>query len=312
MHAARANLTLKIKAIGMPIKFSELGFIALQYLLPHHGLSRLVGRLAASKTPWIKNTFIGWFSRRYRVDMSEAAESNPLAYPNFNAFFTRALRADARSIDVTTDVIVSPADGAISQIGAIEAGRILQAKGQSYTAQELLGGDATMAALFDGGSFATIYLSPRDYHRVHMPCTGTLRQTLYVPGRLFSVNQLTAGQVPRLFARNERLVCLFDTDCGPMAMVLVGAMIVAGIETVWGGQIAPPSTKVATDAVARAQAASSEPVQLAKAAEMGRFKLGSTVILLFGRDALHWSKTLQAGAPIKMGQRLAQLQLAPL
>jgi phosphatidylserine decarboxylase len=276
----------------------ELGFIALQYLLPHHGLSRLVGRLAESDTPWLKNAFIGWFSARYRVDLREAAEPDPLRYRNFNAFFTRALRAGARPIEAAADAIVSPADGAISQLGRIEAGRIFQAKGQSFSTLELLGGDAAMAALFDGGDFATIYLSPRDYHRVHMPCTGTLRQTAYVPGRLFSVNQLTASRVPRLFARNERLICLFDTERGPMAMILVGAMIVAGIETVWAGQIAPPTKAVIQ------QNSPSEPLSLAKAAEMGRFKLGSTVILLFGRDALRWSDTLAAGRPIQMGQRL--------
>jgi phosphatidylserine decarboxylase len=274
----------------------DWGFIALQYLLPHHALSRLVGRLANSETAWLKNTFITWFKQRYRVDMSEALEQNPTSYRNFNAFFTRALRADARPIDNTD--IVNPADGAISQIGDIEAGRIFQAKGQSFSARELLGGDAQMAALFDGGCFATIYLSPRDYHRVHMPCAGTLRQTLYVPGRLFSVNQLTASNVPRLFARNERLVCLFDTEYGPMAMVLVGAMIVAGIETVWAGQVAPPPTVPNN--------AQSSVVELAKGAEMGRFKLGSTVILLFGQNAMQWQTTLRSGLPVRMGQALGK------
>src|SRR5690606_24991155 len=214
-------------------------FIVFQYLVPQHLLSRLVGKIAASELPWIKNPFIDWFSRRYQVDMSEAADPEPRNYPSFNAFFTRALKAGARPLDSDPDSIVSPADGAISQLGAIEAGRIFQAKGQTYTTAELLG-DTDMAALFDGGVFATVYLSPRDYHRVHMPVSGRLLRTLYVPGDLFSVNQTTAENVPRLFARNERLVCLFDTECGPMAVVLVGAMIVAGIDTVWAGQVAPP------------------------------------------------------------------------
>jgi phosphatidylserine decarboxylase len=279
----------------------DMGFIALQHLLPHHTLSRLVARLANSETPWIKRTFIHWFSARYRVDMSEALDSNLDSYRNFNAFFTRALKTGARPVDAGDDIIVSPADGAISQLGPIIGDRIFQAKGQSFSTLELLGGDTQMAALFENGSFATIYLSPRDYHRVHMPCSGTLRQTVYVPGRLFSVNQLTAANVQRLFARNERLVCLFDTAYGPVAVILVGAMIVAGIETVWGDHAAPllanqaPPKNVLTD-----------PIQLAKAAEMGRFKLGSTVVLLFGRDALRWRDTLTAGTPVRMGQTLGE------
>jgi phosphatidylserine decarboxylase len=276
----------------------DLGFIALQYLLPHHTLSRLVGRLANSETAWIKDTFIGWFSRRYRVDMSEALDPNLGSYPTFNAFFTRELRPGARTID--SGAIVSPADGAISQLGPIAGARIFQAKDQAFSTLELLGGDTQMAALFENGSFATIYLSPRDYHRVHMPCAGTLRETIYVPGRLFSVNQLTAANVPRLFARNERLVCLFDTAYGPMALVLVGAMIVAGIETVWEGQVAPPPT----NAQAARKDFSANSVQLEKAAEMGRFKLGSTAILLFGPNAIQWQAALVAGTPVRMGQKL--------
>lgn len=284
--------------MGMSTK--DAGFIALQYLLPHHTLSRLVGRLANSRTPWLKNAFIQWFARRYQVDMNEALEPNPTAYPTFNAFFTRALRPGARPADSAPHVIVSPADGAVSQAGPITADGIFQAKGQYFSTLELLGGDQQMAALFEKGSFATIYLSPRDYHRVHMPCAGTLRRTAYLPGRLFSVNQLTAGHVPRLFARNERLVCLFDTECGPMAMILVGAMIVAGIETVWAGHAEP----------AAAPALYARPpngdVRLDKAAEMGRFMLGSTVILLFGADAVRWSETLAAGLPLRMGQSIAE------
>lgn len=273
-------------------------FIASQYLAPQHLLSRCVGRLAASETPWLKKAFINWFIRRYNVDMSEALNPDPASYPSFNAFFTRALRDGARPLDGGADAVVCPADGVVSQAGRIEGGRILQAKGQWYSALELVGGDARVAAAFDDGAFATIYLSPRDYHRVHMPIGGQLRRTLYVPGDLFSVNQTTADNVPRLFARNERLVCLFDTACGPVAVILVGAMIVAAIETVWAGQVAPATRgKVHSELPAA-------PVQLDTGAEMGRFKLGSTVVVLFGKDAVTWDAALTAGNMVRMGQRI--------
>ena len=278
----------------------QLLFIILQYLIPQHALSRLVAKLADSEVPWIKNTFIEWFHRRYQVDMSEAVEPDPLLYPSFNAFFTRALKPDARPLEGGNETVVSPADGAISQLGPITGGRILQAKGQTYSALELLGGDPLLAQRFEGGSFATIYLAPKDYHRVHMPVAGTLRQMTYVPGQLFSVNQATAANVPRLFARNERLVCLFDTDFGPVAVVLVGAMIVAGIETTWAGQVAPPPRSVATLRYGELLA----PVRLERGEELGRFKLGSTVILLFGRDALRWSEALAPDSVLRMGRAL--------
>jgi len=283
-------------------------FILAQYLMPQHLLSRLVGKLANCEMPLIKNTFIEWFVRRYNVDMSEAAEPEPRNYPSFNAFFTRPLRAGVRPIDMSSHTIACPADGAVSQAGPIENGRLFQAKGQWFSAQELLGGDAALAAEFADGQFATVYLAPRDYHRVHMPVAGTLRQMIYVPGDLFSVNQTTAENVPRLFARNERLVCIFDTPCGPMAQVLVGAMIVAGIETVWAGQVAPPLRTVITQDYSRAPAL----VQLDKGAEMGRFKLGSTVIMLFAKDAIRWSETLVAGGPVRMGQPIGVLTASEL
>lgn len=278
----------------------QLLFIILQYLIPQHALSRLVAKFADSEVPWIKNTFIEWFHRRYQVDMSEAAEPDPLLYPSFNAFFTRALKPGARPLEGGDETVVSPADGAVSQLGPITGGRILQAKGQTYSALELLGGDPLVAQRFEGGSFATIYLAPKDYHRVHMPVAGTLRQMTYVPGQLFSVNQATAANVPRLFARNERLVCLFDTDFGPVAVVLVGAMIVAGIETTWAGQVAPPPRSVATLRYGELLA----PVRLERGEELGRFKLGSTVILLFGRDALRWSEALAPDSVLRMGRAL--------
>lgn len=277
-------------------------FIGLQHLAPQHGLSRAAGWLANNTTPFIKNTFIKWFVKRYQVDMSLAAEENPLAYANFNDFFTRALKPGARPVDADANSIVCPADGAISQLGKIVNGRIFQAKGQDYSALELLGGDEQLAAEFTDGDFATVYLSPRDYHRVHMPYSGKLRSMISVPGELFSVNTVTAENVPRLFARNERVVAIFDTDIGPMAVVLVGAMIVAGIETVWDGAVAPfASREIATSLYPY------QNIQLEKGAEMGRFKLGSTAIVLFAKGKMQWDSQYQASTPTKMGERMGSV-----
>lgn len=278
-------------------------FIISQYLLPHHLLSRLIGFAAECKTAWFKNRLIGWFIKQYNVDMSEAQIEDPTAFEHFNAFFTRALKADARPLDATPNAVLCPADGAISQLGKIEHGRIFQAKGHSFSVTELLGGDTEIAKPFMGGDFATVYLSPKDYHRVHMPLAGTLTKMVYVPGRLFSVNQTTAENVPELFARNERVVCLFDTERGPMAVVLVGAMIVASVETVWAGLVTPPKRELKTfdyDEAARA------PVSLTTGAEMGRFKLGSTAIVLFGPQVVEWDQQLNAGSEVRMGQLLAR------
>jgi len=277
-------------------------FILSQYLLPHHLLSRLIGCIAECRANWLKNPLITWFVKQYQVDMSQAQVEDPTAYENFNAFFTRALKDGARPLDETAGAVLCPADGAVSQLGAIEHGRLFQAKGHSFSAVELLGGDSERAAPFMGGEFATIYLSPKDYHRVHMPLAGTLKEMVYVPGRLFSVNQTTAENVPELFARNERLVCLFDTERGPMAVVLVGAMIVAAIETVWAGQVAPPARALKTT---RYDAAARGPIELAKGAELGRFKLGSTAIVLFGPGQVKWAEHLVAGSAVRMGERLA-------
>lgn len=280
-------------------------FILSQYLLPHHLLSRLIGYVAQCRIEWIKNPLIKWFAKQYQVDMSQAQVEDLTAYAHFNDFFTRALKPDARPLDATAGAVLCPADGAISQLGKIEMGRIFQAKGHSFSLVELLGGDAERAAPFMGGEFATVYLSPKDYHRVHMPVTGTLREMVYVPGRLFSVNQTTAQNVPELFARNERVVCLFDTERGPMAVVLVGAMIVASIETVWAGLVTPPKRELKTtryDEVART------PVTLQAGAEMGRFKLGSTAIVLFGADQVQWAQELGEGSAVQMGQRLGLSQ----
>lgn len=282
----------------------QLLFIVVQYLIPQHLLSRLVARLADSRVPWIKNTFIDWFRKQYNVDMSEALEPDPHAYPSFNDFFTRGLRPGAREIDPTPGAIVSPVDGAFSQFGLVEQGSIVQAKGHTYTALELLGADKAVAERFDGGHFATIYLAPRDYHRIHMPLDGRLLSTTYVPGQLFSVNEATVKNVPNLFARNERLVCLFETEAGPMAVVLVGAMIVAGIETVWGGQVAPPPRRITTRRYDQPEG----PIVLRKGDELGRFKLGSTVILLFGRDAIRWHESLLPTAAIRLGTAIGTVR----
>ncbi len=272
--------------------FSRL-FALIQYPIPHHLLSRLVGRLADCRQPWVKNFLIKTFIERFGVDMNEALESDPTAYATFNDFFTRELEEEARPIE---DGLVSPADGTLSQFGAIEAGQLLQAKGHRFSAMELLGGDGEAARRYLGGSFATIYLSPSDYHRVHMPETGTLTSMVYVPGRLFSVNAATAEHVPNLFARNERLVCHFDTERGPMVMVLVGAMIVAAIETVWAGQITPLSEEVQ-------RIRFDTPIRLAKGEEMGRFKLGSTVVMAFA-EPVAFTDAIEPGAKVRVGQTL--------
>lgn len=279
---------------------NEKLFIKLQHLVPQHALSRLIGRIASCENTWVKNTFIAWFIKRYNVDMKLAAEENPHAYACFNDFFTRALKLGARPICREPHAIVCPADGAISQLGKIIDGRIFQAKGQDYTAQELLGGDESLAKEFADGDFATVYLAPKDYHRVHMPYGGKLRSMVMVPGDLFSVNTVTANNVPRLFSRNERAVAIFDTDIGPMAVVLVGAMIVAGIETVWDGTVAPIAN--------RNIQTSHYPFQnivLEKGDEMGRFKLGSTAIILFAKDKVKWEPQFVAGSVTRVGVKLA-------
>ncbi|AVI63044.1 archaetidylserine decarboxylase [Halomonas sp. GFAJ-1] len=272
--------------------FSQKAFSLLQYPLPHHALSRLTGRFAQCDNPWVKDPLIKAFIKRFKVDMSQALEPDPTAYATFNDFFTRALKADARPLG---EGLLSPADGTLSQYGHLTAGQLVQAKGHTFSAQTLLGGDSALAEEFMGGSFATVYLSPSDYHRVHMPVTGTLREMIYVPGRLFSVNQATANYVPGLFARNERLVCIFDTENGPMAMVLVGAMIVAAIETVWSGQVTPLSGHPQ-----RMQFG--QPIVLERGAEMGRFKLGSTVVMCFAKPINFDNNPL--GTKVEMGQRL--------
>ena len=271
-----------------------------QYLYPHHPFSRMMHAAARCRCDVLKNPFTRWFVGRFGIDMSEAAESDPLAYPHFNAFFTRELREGARPIAEGEGTLVSPVDGTVSQIGAIRDGEIFQAKGRGFDATTLLGGDAERAAPFRDGQFTTIYLSPRDYHRIHMPLAGTLTEMVHVPGRLFSVSPATTRVVPGLFARNERVAALFDTDAGPMAVVMVGAIFVGSVETVWAGEVTPP----AASRVTRWSYPAGEGVELARGAELGRFNMGSTVILLFGRDRLAWREGIAAGDPLRMGQPL--------
>lgn len=277
--------------------------VALQYCYPKHALSRLIGWLAAAEAGPLTRWVIRRFVAHYKVDMNEAAQPELGAYPSFNAFFTRALAPDARPIDNTPDSLVMPVDGAISQLGAITEGEIFQAKGHTYSAQALLGGDNALAQRFQHGQFITIYLSPRDYHRIHMPVAGQLRKMIYVPGELFSVNPATARNIPGLFARNERVCCVFDTAVGPMVMVLVGATIVASIETVWSGTVTPPrgSDVFSWDYPATGDNA----IALDKGEEMGRFKLGSTVVLLFAEQAIEFLDHWQAESPTRLGQGMA-------
>ncbi len=278
-------------------------FILFQYLLPHHLLSRVVGLLAQNHL--LRKLFIRAFIKRYKVDLSQAKIQDIEKFENFNAFFTRELQAGARPLANTSGAIVCPADGAISQLGDIMDGNLLQAKGRHYSCESLLGGDPQMAELFQEGKFATIYLSPRDYHRVHMPMAGILKKTIYVPGKLFSVNQTTADAVPNLFARNERLICLFETEVGAMAVILVGAMIVAGIDTVWAGEVCPRSGKREIQETDYSHQAPS--VELPLGGELGRFRLGSTAIVLFGHGTINFETSLAATSSVAMGQLLGQV-----
>lgn len=273
--------------------------VLLQYALPHRLLSRVVYRATRwTFAPW-KNWLIGTIVRNYGVNMAEAAQPDARVYPSFNAFFTRALKPDARVADADPAVLLSPADGRISQAGKIDDGRIFQAKGQSYTAAELLGDEAA-AAPYRNGRFVTVYLSPRDYHRVHMPLAGTLRETVHVPGRIFSVAPFAVEAIPRLFARNERLVCHFDGAHGPFAVVMVGALLVSSVATVWDGLVIPPYAHAI-----RRKSFVGQSISLERFAEMARFNMGSTVILLLPEGAAALDD-LQPQQAVQMGQRLGR------
>ena len=279
-------------------------FVMSQYVLPQLSVSRLAGRLADNKSlPGLKNRAVKWFIGRYGVDMNEALEPDPAAYPSFNAFFTRALKPGLRPVDERKAVLVSPVDGSISQLGQVSNDRIFQAKGQSFSLNELLGGDADRAANFTDGEFATIYLSPKDYHRIHMPLAGTLREMVYVPGKLFSVNPTTAENVPNLFARNERVASVFDTPAGPMALVLVGAMIVGSVETTWAGIVAPGGGEVSESRYDGLKT----PIRFEKGEEMGRFRLGSTVIMVMPKGAVRWNASQAAGGMVRMGEAFGDI-----
>ena len=275
-------------------------FVFLQHIVPQKMLSRFTGNLADSEYTPLKNFLIKQFASQFNVDLSHAVVKDMKAYTSFNAFFTRALDADARPIDQSENAFCSPVDGTVSQSGIIKQEKILQAKGHYFDLSTLMANDEELIAPFVDGVFSTIYLSPRDYHRIHMPYSGKLIATRYVPGKLFSVNDTTAQSVPGLFARNERLICLFESEHGVFAMVLVGAMIVAGIETVWSGQITPQAT------ASQKQRFENE-VYLEKGQEMGRFKLGSTVILLMPKElsesALSVAEDWPPEKSVKMGQR---------
>lgn len=277
--------------------------IGMQYCMPKHLLTRLTGKLAAANFGFLTTAVIKWFIGKYNVEMNEAKQADPSAYRTFNDFFVRELKEDARPINGELKVISYPADACVSQAGSIKDGALIQAKGHTFDACELLGGDAELAAEFIDGDFATLYLSPRDYHRVHMPCDGTLRQMIYVPGELFSVNPLTAENVPNLFARNERVVCIFDTVFGPLAQVLVGATIVGSIETIWFGTVTPPTGQSIRrwDYPANGEDA----IILKKGEEMGRFKLGSTVINLFSKGAVTFDSSAIIGKQTRMGEAYA-------
>lgn len=279
--------------------------IAFQYALPKHGVSRLVGKLAAAEAGALTTTLIKLFIKQYKIDMSEALYEDPAHYKTFNEFFTRPLKPGIRPLAEASDIIAHPVDGAISQLGDVVDGQIIQAKGHDYSLQTLLGGKEEDVAPYLGGKFACIYLAPKDYHRIHMPIDGVLRKMIYVPGDLFSVNPLTAQNVPNLFARNERVVAIFDTEIGPLSMVLVGATIVASIETIWAGTVTPPAGKDVFTWTYPAEGMNA--IKLKKGDEMGRFKLGSTVILAWGANQAEFLADQRSETVTRMGTPFATI-----
>jgi phosphatidylserine decarboxylase len=287
-----------------PVRLAARAFIALQYLMPQHALTALVHAVTRSRVPRVKNFLIERFVGSYHPDMSDALEPEPLQYESFNAFFTRALRPGSRPADPDERVLVSPVDGAVSQSGPLEGNRLVQAKGHAYTLEALLDEAGHWAEVFRGGTFATLYLAPFNYHRIHMPLAGTLRGAWYVPGQLFSVNATTAANVPGLFTRNERIVCVFEHAALSFALVLVGALFVGSMSTVWHGDVTPRRPRRRATLPLESLAA---PLSLAKGAELGRFNMGSTVILLLPPGAARWRAPLACGSPVRVGETLAQL-----
>jgi len=276
-------------------------FAGFQYILPQHMLSRIVYALMRCKTVWVKNLLIRQISRMAGINYAEALSPDPADYPSFNAWFTRALKPGARTVDPDPAALLCPCDGRISELGQLRENLILQAKGKDYSLQDLLAGDPICSQL-QGGHFFTIYLSPRDYHRVHMPLAGRLQRMIHVPGRLFSVSPYTVRQVPRLFARNERVISIFETDSGPLVMVLVGAMLVSSTETVWAGEVTPNKSRVVT-----VSEYADDDITLARGAEMGRFNMGSTVILLVPPGTMKETARLGAGDAVLLGQKLGRI-----
>ncbi len=281
-------------------------FAAVQMLLPTHLLSRGMHRIARIRVRWFKQTLINCFVRLYKVNLGEAQIQNPKRFDSFNEFFTRALRADTRPMPSDESALISPVDGILGQFGNITTGKLVQAKGQAYDVTELLGGREDLAAAFMGGQFATLYLAPYNYHRIHMPMAGVLRETSYLPGRLFGVNPISVRAIPRLFTRNERVSALFDTPAGPMALVLVGAFFVGSIATTWAGEITPPHRRGARHE--SFPAAGTSCLSFQRGDEMGRFNFGSTVILLCGPDAVNWAGHLETGQTLRLGQGLGTIQ----
>ncbi len=281
--------------------FRQRAFVALQHVLPQHLLSRVINYATRSTfSPW-KNVLVRGFLQAFEVNLAEAVEPDPFAYPSFNAFFTRALRPDARPIDADTRAVVSPVDGSVSQAGRIDDRQLFQAKGHHFSLEALLAGDQLLVEPFRNGTFATIYLAPHNYHRVHMPISGSLTATIHVPGRLYSVNAATVAQVPELFTRNERVICTFDTACGRLAMILVGALFVGSVSTIWAGDVTPAMRHRPTTLPAPAA-----PVHLERGAEMGRFNMGSTLILVLERSRVRWLDALRPGVAVKMGERIGE------
>ena len=276
-----------------------------QHLLPQHFLSGLMYRLTRISWPPLKNLLIKSFISFYKVDMSIAVNSDPEHYQHFNEFFTRPLQASARPLDTAADAIISPVDGVVSQHGRINNGKLIQAKNRDYSVEELLGGDPELASRFNNGEFITLYLSPKDYHRIHMPVSGMLQSMTYIPGKLFSVNPATTRTIDNLFARNERVVTVYKTDIGNVALIMVGAIFVGSMETTWAGQITPAGSRQPTT---RNHPEAGQTVQFEKGDEMGRFNMGSTVILLFEQNRLDWDASVYAEQGVQLGKRIARLK----
>jgi len=287
--------------------FGQRLFAWMQYPLPQHALSRIVHWLMRLQSPLLKNRMIHWFVGQFQVDLSDAQRTRVEDFESFNDFFTRSLDPEARPIAFGEQHIVSPVDGRISEIGRIDGERLFQAKGHYYSLTHLLAGQEDMAGEFRAGHFATLYLAPSNYHRIHMPASGKLTDMMYVPGRLFSVNAATVNNIPGLFARNERVICRFDTLHGPMVMVLVGAIFVGSIETTWAGEITPGHVRRAE----RTPYRGSSSIRLVQGEEMGRFNMGSTVILLLPDGPLSWQSEMRAGQTLNMGQLLGRFAAGP-